>query len=115
MGVPLGGRGRDSFAKFTAKTKGRELARTIHEASHDPGPHGAIERADTAVRSRAHSALAFRCPPLVLRGGSMHRFKLRYVLTMGVLLTIPAFACGVGPVVFQLIQRVQALEAESDA
>ena len=45
----------------------------------------------------------------------MHRFKLRYVLTMGALLSLPAFACGVAPVVLDLMARMEAVEAQLDA
>ena len=43
----------------------------------------------------------------------MSKYKLRYFIAVGVLLALPAFTCGVGPVLRDLIQRVEMLEAES--
>ncbi len=43
----------------------------------------------------------------------MSKYKLRYLIAVGVLLTLPAFTCGVGPVLRDLIQRVEVLETES--
>jgi len=43
----------------------------------------------------------------------MSRYKLRYFIAVGLLLALPAFTCGVGPVLRDLIQRVEGLETES--
>jgi len=45
----------------------------------------------------------------------MSRCKLRHWLAMSALLGLPAFTCGVGPVVLDLQERVAALEDESDS
>lgn len=45
----------------------------------------------------------------------MRRYKLRHFLALFVLLALPAVTCGVGPVVLDLIERVEVLEAESDS
>ena len=45
----------------------------------------------------------------------MRCYKIRHFITMFVLLALPAVTCGVGPVVLDLIERVEVLEAESDA
>ncbi len=44
----------------------------------------------------------------------MGKYKLRYLIAVGVLLTLPAFTCGVAPVLRDLIQRVEVLETESE-
>ena len=43
----------------------------------------------------------------------MSRYKARHFLALFVLLSLPALTCGVGPVVQDLIDRVEALEAET--
>jgi hypothetical protein len=45
----------------------------------------------------------------------MNKYRFRYLIAVGLLLTIPAFTCGVGPILRDLIARVELLEAESDA
>jgi len=44
----------------------------------------------------------------------MPRYRVRDFLAAFALLALPALTCGVAPVVLDLIQRVQTLEAESD-
>jgi len=44
----------------------------------------------------------------------MARHRLRHVLLTVVLLALPALTCGFGPAFQELVQRVTALEAESD-
>lgn len=44
----------------------------------------------------------------------MRGYKARYFGLLAVLLALPAFTCGVRPVLLDLIERVDALEAETD-
>ena len=44
----------------------------------------------------------------------MGKYRLRYFIAVGVLLVLPAFTCGIGPVLRDLIQRVEMLETESE-
>lgn len=45
----------------------------------------------------------------------MGRYRVRHFLAVFVLLATPAFTCGVAPAVFDLIERMEAVEAELDA
>ena len=43
----------------------------------------------------------------------MTQYRMRHFFAVFALLAIPVLACGVGPVVWDLIQRVEVLEEES--
>ena len=54
------------------------------------------------------------CPPGVIleRGDSMGRYRARHFLAVTVLLGLPAFTYGVGPVILDLIERVELIGRE---